>query len=372
MSLHQAASLSADAVSMSVSFVMTAYVLRLALAEKPARLKRSDYLLLLAGAVVAGLCKSNAGLVFLLLLIPGVKFPNRRTRWLAIGGYIVLAFGTAASWQYINRPNGEIYATLKAAAGIHLEENAAAIFERPTLFLRVMGGNVVIMRGPEYVEQFVGRLGWSDIRLPGWVPWVYPMLLVMAAAAYGLGPQLSRRQRILLIAIFLFNVASLLAAFWTTETPRGQIADNYIFGRYLIPFALLPLLAVSGVATRLRGRWIAVAALGLVVVVNAVALNIVWDRFQAHTSTVPNRIRMALRLRFADTPENAALLHDGQLVRRPGSSIEDSKIYLVRGGEKHWVVDGHWLTSHGYKWPEDIHTIPAADLAPIPEGAPIQ
>ena len=447
MAMQQAGSLSADAVTMAVSFVMTAYVLRLALTGKPAQLQRSDYLLLLAGVVVAGLCKSIAGLVFLLLLIPAAKFPNRRTRWLAITGLTVLAFATVAIWQYINRPNGEVFATLKFAAGVHLDENAAVILHRPTLFLSAVGRTTEVL-GHEYLEEFVGKLAALDIRLPGWIPWMYLVSLVVVAAAYRVEPleTLSRHQRILLIGIFLLNVGATYAVIWTTEVTHQAIATDMIAGRgliyglqgrYLIPFAFLPLIAASGVATQMRARWIVVPALTVVVVVNTVALHLVWNHFQAHSSTIPNRIRMALSRQFANTPETAALLYDnrvvssrtpgtmlflvtggarhlvpnvmsitsrgyrwpddilvvsdrelaaiplgaslqapkdyeGQLVRRAGSSGEDAKVYLVHKGQKHWVSVGNWITSHGYKWPDDVHVIPAPELAQIPEGTPIQ
>jgi uncharacterized membrane protein len=381
MSLHQAASLSADAVTMAVSFIITAYVVRLALAGKPAQLKRSDYLLLLAGVVVAALCKSDAGLVFLLLLIPGTKFPDRRTRWLAIAGYIVLAFGVAALWQYINRPNGEINVTLKSVAGIHPDENAVTILERPVLFLSAVNRTVVGL-GHEYLEEFVGKLGWDDIRLPGWIPWVYLVLLVVAAAAYRAGPQLSRWQRILLIGVFVLNVGATFAVVWTTEMSHQAIETDMVAGRgfisglqgrYLIPFAYSFLIAVSGlIHRRVRGRWIAVSALALIAMVNAVALHIVWNRFQSHTSTAPNRLHMALRLQFRNTPETAALVYDGQLVRGPGPSPEDGRVYFVEDGKKHWVMNGQWIASHGFKTPDDINIIPQTDLVPIPEGDPIR
>ena len=386
MAMQQAGSLSADAVTMAVSFVMTAYVLRLALTGKPAQLQRSDYLLLLAGVVLAGLCKSNALLVFLLLLIPGARFPNRRTRWLTISGYLFLAYTTAAIWQYIDRPNGEIFTTLKYAGGIHIDENAAVIFQQPMVFLSAVDRTVVGSMH-NFLEEFVGKLSWLDIRLPAWVPWLYLALLFLVAGAGRAGPlgpndrSLSRWQRILLVGIFLLNVGATHAVFWTVEMPHQALVTDMaagrglipgLQGRYLIPFALLPLIAASGVATRLRGRWIAVPALTLVVVVNAVALNLVWDRFQAHSSTLPNRIRMALRLQFAETPETAALLYEGQLVRRPGPSPEDGKVYLVHQGQKHWVLNGQWIAAHGYKSPDDINLIPPADLAPIPEGDPIR
>jgi hypothetical protein len=67
-------------------------------------------------------------------------------------------------------------------------------------------------------------------------------------------------------------------------------------------------------------------------------------------------------------PLTAPTLYEGQLLRRPGSTAEDSKIYVVLGDQKHWVWDGRWITSHGYK-EENIRVIPAEELAEIPEGS---
>ena len=63
---------------------------------------------------------------------------------------------------------------------------------------------------------------------------------------------------------------------------------------------------------------------------------------------------------------------EGQLVRRPGETPEDGKIYLVRDGIKHWVLDAKWLMRHGYHWPGDVIVIPAAELDSIPLGDPIR
>jgi uncharacterized membrane protein len=376
MSVHQAASLSADAVTMGFSFLLTAYILRLAFGDAGSPLTRRDYLTLLAGAMTAGLCKSNAGLLFLLLVIPGSRFQSPKRRWLAIAGYLFLAYGVAAVWQFINRGNAEIYATLKAAAGIHLDENAAVIFRRPGIFLAALG-RTFLFSTKSYLEHFVGKLGWLLLQIPIWCVWTYLALLAVVSMASSIGQALSRRGRLLLLGIFFLNAISLLTAFWVTETPQDQIAaHDYlipIMGRYLIPFALLPMAAVSGLAVRadLR-RAVALAALAVVLVVNGFALRMVWDYYQAHTSTLPNRLRMALQLKFADTPDTAATRYNGLIVRRPGPSVEDSKVFLIRDGKKLWVSDGQWLAANGYKWPDDVTFIPAADLAAIPEGAPVR
>lgn len=448
MSLHQAASLSADSVTNALSFVMTAYILRLSTAGADAPLRRSDYVLMAIGAVVSGLCKSNAGLLFLLVLIPGARFPSRRMRWLTVAGSIVLAYGTFGAWQIINRPNGEIHETLKIAAGIYPTENTAFIIGHPVRFLDNVLKTVVFMRH-EYLVEFVGKLGWFDVPLPEWIPWLYMVLLIVLTAAYRAGPRLLPWQRIGLMAVFLINVGSLYVALWAKEAMRTAMATDAVLiavsGRYVIPFALEPMLAAAGgFATRMRNQRIvipalAVSAMATVVLVNAVALDIVWNRFQAHSSTFPNRLRMALTLNFTDNAQNAPLLYDnlvvssrtpgesvflvsdgvrhlvpnkatiasrgyrwpedirllppeelaaipmgpplqlsqdgryeGKLVRRPGSGVEDAKVFVVLQGQKHWIPDGHWITAHGYKWPDDVNTIPASELDKIPQGDQVQ
>lgn len=61
-----------------------------------------------------------------------------------------------------------------------------------------------------------------------------------------------------------------------------------------------------------------------------------------------------------------------RLVRRPGTSAEDGKVYVVQNGKKRWVVVGTWLKEHGYNWPDDVSVISAQELDSIPTGDPIQ
>ena len=63
---------------------------------------------------------------------------------------------------------------------------------------------------------------------------------------------------------------------------------------------------------------------------------------------------------------------EGQIIRRPGSSPEDGKVYLVRDGKKHWVVSAEWLKQHGYNFPADVKVVTADELAQIPEAGVIQ
>jgi hypothetical protein len=321
------------------------------------------------------------------------------------------------------------------------DENAALIWHHPLAFLTTVARTIAFFKF-EYLAEFVGKLGRLEISLPDWIPALYVLVLVVVASACRVCPQLSRRQRILLAAIFLFNAGCVFAAVWTTDMPHALIASNIdagrghmagIYGRYFIPFAFLLLIALSG-AIGLTRRWLPAAAFAFVAAVNLVALYGVWNTFQAHSSTIPNRMRLMATLQFSETPRTVPQLYDnlvvsgwtsekvhaflvtggakhaiptgstithrgyrwpedvvmisdwelaaipdgepltppatyeGQLVRRPGSSADASKIYVVLNDQKHWVWDGKWITSHGYKW-EDIQVITEGELAAIPEGS---
>ncbi len=64
--------------------------------------------------------------------------------------------------------------------------------------------------------------------------------------------------------------------------------------------------------------------------------------------------------------------YENLLIRRPGSSLEDGKVYIVQNGKKHWVINASWFASHGHKFPDDVRQISATDVDAIPPGDPIQ
>jgi len=61
---------------------------------------------------------------------------------------------------------------------------------------------------------------------------------------------------------------------------------------------------------------------------------------------------------------------EGKLVRGEGNTPEDGRVFVVRNGTKHWIVNAAWVAANGYRWPEDINVLPSADLDRIPAGDP--
>jgi hypothetical protein len=64
--------------------------------------------------------------------------------------------------------------------------------------------------------------------------------------------------------------------------------------------------------------------------------------------------------------------YEGRLLRRPGTSSEDSKIYLVRDGKKRWVTSPQWLEAHKSEFKGDVIILSPQELEDIPIGDPLQ
>jgi hypothetical protein len=88
---------------------------------------------------------------------------------------------------------------------------------------------------------------------------------------------------------------------------------------------------------------------------------------QNRTSKEP----VATEAQIREAPALASV-HEAKLIRRPGNSPQDSKVYIVRNGKKQWVGKASWFAANGYHFPEEVVEIPASDLASPATGDPIQ
>jgi hypothetical protein len=96
-------------------------------------------------------------------------------------------------------------------------------------------------------------------------------------------------------------------------------------------------LAFSSTQVRVNRKWLLAIAVVTMLTVNAVAV-------------------MEIHSLYYLTG-NAAKDYDTTLVRQAGSTAEAAKVFLVRAGKRQWVMQASWISSHGYRWPDDIVTI---------------
>jgi SAM-dependent methyltransferase len=61
---------------------------------------------------------------------------------------------------------------------------------------------------------------------------------------------------------------------------------------------------------------------------------------------------------------------EGRLVRVPGATVEDQRVFLIEKRRKHWVTNAEWLAGRGLRL-EDTIEIDREILSAIFEGAPV-
>jgi uncharacterized membrane protein len=296
MSLHQAASLSVDALAISIGFVFCAYILKLAFDPETKQIRAPQLAILAILTIVSTSCRFNVSLLLLLFLIPVSKFSNRtisnRTwRFTAIGLYFVLAFAVALLWQWLNRANLALMPQERLAQGIVVQNSSAAISQHPFLFLKAAADTLVDKQLATLAGEFVGRLGYLSVYLPYWAVLSYLVLLVALALSQSGSLILTIKQKLLLAVIVVSSAIGLCAVLWTlAATPDliARLGGSSAFvpglqGRYFISFCLPAFMLLSNRRMRISGKPVIVSALLIIGIVNLSAVAAIWNIYYSST-----------------------------------------------------------------------------------------
>ncbi len=286
MSLHQAASASADGLTLATTFLFVAYILRLAFDPSIHQLtwKQAGMLALLA--IVNALCKFNLFALALLFLIPGGRFGSVRRQALMLAGISLAAICSAGAWQASNQRNIHEFALSRQGRNIDTVANFRFVRQHPVRFALAMAKTVRHPR--ELLKQFVGTFGWLN-----W-PLRYRVTLGYIALLFLLGTQrhvlirpFGLRDRTLLIGTFAATMLALDILIWTFETNAdalrqaagGEISLGFQ-GRYLIPLAMLPFLFFNGLIRPLPIWMLSIGCLGSVLFANMMGFRTVLTAVQ--------------------------------------------------------------------------------------------
>jgi uncharacterized membrane protein len=231
MSLSQAASYSADSLTNALSFLWICLALEMALDGKAVGFKQ--VLVLLAFAMILPLTKPPyAALLLAAAAIPTARFGSRRHRALALLAMLALAVPLIFISAGINRG---YYYTLIKFPGIDAAAQQAGLLTHPQTFLKA-SVQTLVEDGRFMLESYTGILGWLDTRLPGFIYWSYPLILLLAALVDSRPDiRVETWQKILLVLSGLLAFLLVAAGQWITWTPLDARKVSDIQGRYLIP-----------------------------------------------------------------------------------------------------------------------------------------
>lgn len=260
MTLYMFGSFSADAVAISLAIYTTAVAWRV---RSDDTMNARRWVRLCVAAAALALCKMLYAPLALLALAPRARghgeSPNRLRQALSL--LVSLAIGLALSAAMVSRQ----YHPLRPDANPKVQLQSIAA--HPIHVASVVAKDFV-SQFTGYRDQFVGRLGWVDVPLSGFLSAAAFYLLFAVAMTREVAITPAARLFALLLTFSLFFAVSLSQ--YVAWTPPGVEYVDGIQGRYFLPLAVVLLLPIVSI---MRNKRVGFAALA-VYALTAAAINI--------------------------------------------------------------------------------------------------
>ena len=254
MAVFQAASLSYDVMVISVCALFIAEVLNL-IYNPHAHFTTQSFVKILILSIILTFVKTvYFPLVLLLLAIPAAKFGTRSDRFRAFAQIVVASL---AVYVIIAIFRKILYAGVVTDNTMSTSQ-IITVITNPIRLLSVVQ-NTFQTFGSSFVEEFIGKLGWLDVVLPGWLIGLYYIGLIGALfemnkteISYIRNNSLSDTFRLVALTALALTgfVLLLFAVFYyiltlVTLGKEGATIANGIQGRYFIPVAYPALTALA-------------------------------------------------------------------------------------------------------------------------------
>ena len=236
MSLFMAASISPDAFTNALAFLVVALFLKYSIADTENILKVKQLGFLVAVATL--LCLSKLVYCFiplLLIFISSTRFRSRSTQLCFISIFIITWVATNLIWFNIGKG---LYTP--AAAFISPSDQLQFIANNPMEYVRIM---LITSRAlwRYWLYAFVGHLGWMDTEMPDIISVCYFWILMLAVIAGDIKKNiLGNIKKVLIALTFAASFTMIFTGIYTSWAQVGYIGViSAIQGRYFIPLAPL-------------------------------------------------------------------------------------------------------------------------------------
>jgi len=225
MTIFEAASVSADSLTIGLSFLFIAYILRLALVNH--NFTRTDFLIICVLGVLLALTKSiYVFILFLFLLIPTGKFPNYKKKYTIFSIILIPISLLSVGWVFLTNNLYKPY-----IANWSLNAQLAFVLNHPLNYLILLIKSF-ISYWVSYLASFVGFLF-----VPFTFALVYFLILIFVAILDKNEFKLSLRNKLVSLMIVLSSVFVIMTFDYLTWNPIGNNFIIGVQGRYFIPIA---------------------------------------------------------------------------------------------------------------------------------------
>ena len=297
MTLHQAASVSADSPTIASAFLLFAYILYLAFDKRISLVSNRRLLVLGLLLLFSTLCKFSPWFVLLVLVIPASRFGGTKRKLMSAGILLGLVLAAPVVWQWLDRANFLVFRAVKMDLGIDVAGNVNFLLHHPVRFLAAVAESFRQI-GAVYFTEFVGYFGPVAIPLPRWLVNAWLWLLPAAALASGPRFRTTLTTRMICAGVIAGSVVSIFALLWTFEMHRACLATELgthpcvapgIQARYLIPVTPLLILVLANTRFRLKPAVVMVACVAMVLLSSAVSLAAIHRTYYSGGGPVPFR-----------------------------------------------------------------------------------
>lgn len=263
MSLFLFGSWSADALTIVVAFLATAFILRAMVRPSPP--SRRDLVLIVAAVAWLSFCKPP----YVLMALMAVAVPARRAfRALVVAVMIAGTVISAAMTMTGMAMPGPRYRPMDARQQLRF------IASDPLHFAWVIAHDVRT-NAKDYLESMTGRLGRHELKLP--ISITVLLWLILAVVGMSTGPPLPLRSRVLVVAIAIAVAFATLTYLYLTSSIVGGDVIEGTQGRYVLP--LLPLLLTTLRLPRLRIPNLFIAVYAIAIAANIAGIIVLRQRF---------------------------------------------------------------------------------------------
>jgi uncharacterized membrane protein len=239
MALFQAATVTPDAISNGIGFLFIAGVLKLSQVQE---IGWREYRRLVLLIFLLFLAKVNLTALILLpfLLIPPTRFPQKRIYVSLLGTTAILFLVEVAGWNLIATKFSNALLANDANAGAQLRY----ILEHPLMFPTILLKDPFI-NGWAYLQGWINGYGYFFWTPPQIVSIFFLLSLGAVMFIDSIREQVNRNDRIVFILVFLAGYLATAVPLYLTFTTVGLNELLGVQGRYFVPLALLPVLALS-------------------------------------------------------------------------------------------------------------------------------
>ncbi len=236
LTLFQAASLSADSLTIALSFLTIAIFLKFSLDTNIKKIEKKHVLILILVSLLLGLTKLPYILLFFMFfLIPASKFRDKKRMLLIFGLISLLTLLLLGTWNLMTTG---LYMTINP--GVSVKGQLFFVLLHPFNFIQILANTLFTYNLGMLPSIIVGVWGWSEMPLPYWVYIIYIIALFIMAFLDKSSTKIIPLQKYAILGLFLSITLIIFLIEYITWTFVGAPIVNGIQSRYFIP--IFPLL----------------------------------------------------------------------------------------------------------------------------------